>query len=496
MSKPSTPISSPRISHSRDSILPNSSTTTTTTTTDDSNILINDQSIKSKTTSNKRHSTNSSQLTNKPSTPSPPNKKRHSNQFLKTPEQSKDSGLKRNSISLPYTPSYKRTSSGSYKSPDGKLIYHNVNSPYSAAHLLKTPRHSFIDNEENEENDEGHKLKMMKTPQYLNTAKRLFQNDNTNEISPKREDLNEISSTLKNRLSSALGKLQKEESNNSKISFTELSFDSQTSPTKKYHTTKKNNMTLNNWTPTNSLNRANLNLQTLQQSPISNTNLSLSPNIDQHYKFKNSSTTNQNSDSNSPLRNSPILKERDETFARLNDMPSPDDENSAHNALLATLSRQKKSRLSFNGGDNNNNSHSQQLHQPPNFQLVKLPPIDVAAPIDAAAATLISLSSPRTIKHQHNHSKNQSINGTNKSPSSSRSSSVQLLSPTFNTNLQQHQQQQQTLPPFSRLVNDGKMNVKRGGVVFSDETDDEIEDNDDMMDDNDNDSDRTVDEDK
>ncbi|CAK9436430.1 uncharacterized protein LODBEIA_P09880 [Lodderomyces beijingensis] len=345
----------------------------------------------------------------KPSTPSPPRHNRVSASFTKTPEQSKEPGSKRNSFQLAYTPSYKRTSTGSLKSPDGKLVYRNVNSPYSAAQLLKTPKHSLnnannsLDDDDSieDENEDGRKVKMMKTPQYHTTAKKLFQNDETptNSITTpagRRESLSEISSQLKSRLTSALGKLQKEESANTphKITFTELSFDSQTSPTKKYN--PKTNMRLaNNWVPTNTLNRANLNLQTLQQSPLPNyssSSTTTSPNID---------AGGFRSNTGSPLKHSPLLKDQS-AFSRLNDMPSPEEDSSAQSALLAALSRSKKrhsipklepsSNLQINTGAN-------LLHK----QEIRLPPIRPRGSFENknnekdAVFSLMALSSPQSI---------------------------------------------------------------------------------------------------
>lgn len=451
-------------------------------------------------------------ILNPPATPSPPNRKRVSATFVKTPEQQskESSGLKRNSVQLPFTPSYKRTSTGGFRSPDGKLSYHNVNSPYSAAHLLKTPRHSLIDDDsldndndhdndnDNKDEENGRKLKMIKTPQYLNTAKRLFQNDDSLAASqlqlqlqlqlqqqatysasspPRDNNFLEISSQLKNKLSSAFGKLQKDEALlhplPHKITFTELSFDSQTSPTKKYNPETKMKLE-STWVPTKTLNRANLNLQTLQLSPLPNQPLSsttsttspapaptsasalgVSPRKE-HFGFRSNTT--------SPLKNSPVLKQSANlaSISRLNDMPSPDEESNAQAALLAALSRLKRKSFSSNPEETRNNNgyassgnHQQQRDHPhhnPQYNA--------------------------NHRQSHDHSRNHSLGGNNPPLQTTNAPPLNI-----NTDIK--------LPPIRpRSSFDDKNNEKdavyslmalaspqavgsRRGVVFNDETDDD-----------------------
>ena len=520
MSTPSTPIAASAVLQNNDATtLPDSIRNNPLAQSDSSNRL--DNRTKSNRNSDQIHVT-----LDKPLTPSPPNRKRASASFLRTPEQPKDAS-KRYSGTLPYTPSYKRTSTGSYKSPDGKLVYHNVNSPFSAAHLLKTPRHSGIEDSPTGEDEDGHRAKIMKTPQYLGTAKKLFQGDEGSPNDNKRDDLTEISSQLRNKLSSALGKLQKDDSaHNSKITFTELSFDSQTSPTRKY-TPKKHSALGNNWVPTNTLQRANLNLQTLQQSPIAKSNNS-SPKLEQSHGVRSNTT--------SPLKHSPVLKgdaqQQHQRHSRLNDMPSPDEETSAHSALLAALSRQRrKSRSSFSNSDTKRSSIT--AEGPPTLQIstqkeIKLPPLNVAlngeytSPIRGltdknneqdAVISLMSLASPQSAKYAHSRSQSLNSNGNYPSgggaianpfadnvasPISSRSSLVQIPSPTFATMQPPH------LPPLTRFMKspEAKQKGSRKGLVFAtDDTDEEdavvVGDdrgNGDNVDDND--SDRTVEEDK
>jgi hypothetical protein len=118
-----------------------------------------------------------------------PKLKRLSTLYLETPEQNVDL--------LPFLPSRKRLLLV-YRSPDYKLNLHNVQSPHGSS-ALKTPRPY------GEEHEEQH-AKMQKTPQYL-PSRRLFE-ESFGQTSSTREDLSEISLQLKSKLSSALGKLQ------------------------------------------------------------------------------------------------------------------------------------------------------------------------------------------------------------------------------------------------------------------------------------------------
>lgn len=423
----------------------------------------------------------------RPSTPPPSSSgdnslHRISASYLKTPEPT---------LEVPFSPSLKRTNSGSYKLPDYKLNHNNVTSPYSSANLLKTPRHTGYDSAER-------RLKLQKTPQYFSPAKKLFQNEDG---SPNKEDLTEITLQLKTRLSSALGKLQRDDSSASRnhITFTELSFDSETSPTKKLKPESDKKV----WSPSNSLQRANLNLQTLQQSPLPKN--TTSPHLVQPSSFVSSN-------SNSPLKQSPFLHNDLENRPYLN-MPSPDEESSAHNALLAALSRQRrKSRSSFSLGTKRRSSivtandegstlilQQQQPTTPSQQQSVKLPPLNIALGSDIrgepygsglpsfeaketrktneqdAVLSLMSLSSPQSIKF--GHSRNHSLNNNNtttsvSSPGSSRSSLVIVQSPQNPLPLPMP-----ILPPITSLVNEQKKKKRVptgqniGNAIDSDATD-------------------------
>jgi hypothetical protein len=422
--------------------------------------------------------------------------------FLKTPEQP-DNGI-------PFSPSLKRTNSGNYKSPDYKLNHHNVNSPYTATNLLKTPRHTDYDSD-----DVKHyqRSKLQKTPQFFSSAKKLFQSDDTRD-SPgpgptNKEDLSEISLQLKSKLSSALGKLQRDQQNgqSNKISFTELSFDSATSPTKRVI---QNDVT-SNWSPSTSIQRANINLQTLQQSPLpkmhSNSN---SPNMFQMSHFNHSA-------SNSPLKTSPkFTNERPPLFIN---MPSPEEEPSAHHALLAALSRQRrKSRTSFSNTSKKRSSliisdqpdfvssfkphplpvasstHSSQT-QPhhPHSESLKLPPLNIALsskdeelPFTTsklktvqnknneqdAVLSLMSLSSPQAIKYSHSRTHSRDNSQNTNSPNSSGTSLSILASPINSHQLPtQLPTQVPILPPISGLIKKRQKKVDNLFEIDNDATD-------------------------
>lgn len=404
-----------------------------------------------------------------PSTPPSRHKqKRISATFLKTPEQPLDT--------LAFSPSYKRTSSGTFKSPDYKLNMHAAPSPYSS---LKTPRHMGY-----ESDDSNERIKFQKTPQYLSPGKKLFSDDTSN-----KEGLSEISLQLKSKLSSAVGKLHQQQQQKQqdkvpgKIDFEELSFAPSTSPTKK----QKSNVE-KQWTPSNSIQTANLNLQTLQQSPVPVS----SPSFGQ---------SSQLQQSGKGLKQSPMLSNDHHDHAI--HMPSmEDEESSAHNALMAALSRQRrKSRTSFSSSQRRPStslglyetpstnlaqpllasgslqhiaSHGQvqqQSLQPP----LKLPPINPTTPKDSdkpvneqdAVLSLMSLSSPQSVKFSH--SRTHSLN--NNSPGSSRSSSVAVNSPN-------HQHSNTKLPPISGLINpanshDSKNNYDNDETDVEDETTDD-----------------------
>lgn len=409
---------------------------------------------------------------NPPSTPPSKSKlKRLSGSFLKTPDRHDDS--------LPFSPSLKRSNSGTIRSPDYKLSENpNIQSPYGS-NLLKTPRHTDYDSDEN---TSSNRFKVQKTPQFFSPGKKLF-DDNS---SPSKENLSEISLQLKNKLSSALGKLQLQkqshEDTNNKLNFTELSFTTiNESPSKKL----KSSLTDNKWSPSLSVQKANLNLQTLQQSPIPKN----SPTFSQFTKFDTVD-----------LKQSPIDDE-----SRFVNIPSPDEESSAHNALLAALSRQRrKSRSYSNSSSPNrpkviNNEASIYSNVSPsiganassfNHHPVKLPSLNMAlkarSELDEsdsspknnngnneqdAVLSLMSLSSPQSVKFTH--SRNQSLN--NNSPPSYASSINQ--SPQ-----NQHGQPLPVLPPISGLIHSVPTGLAIGTgdrVDDNDATDIEEEDTDD-----------------
>ncbi|CUM64613.1 uncharacterized protein PRCAT00002221001 [Priceomyces carsonii] len=399
---------------------------------------------------------------NPPSTPPSSSKNKHkrlSTSLLKTPEQDEEH--------LPFSPSLKRTSSGTYKSPDYKLNSHNIQSPYTTSSLLKTPRHLGYESDENE----GYKLKLQKTPQYFSPGKKLF-----NEESKEAGDLGEISTQLKNNLSSALGKLQRKNEQRGKFKFTELTFDSDVSPKKKLK---------NDSSDLSPSKRTNLNLQTLQQSPIPKGSSS-SPTVNHHPTFGDS-------ESQSPAR---FLNENESLI----NVPSPNDndDSSAHNALMAALSRQRrKSRSSMSSPTRprlinatnhefNNNNNSRNANEK-----MKLPPLNMALGSNTdliahddnannegkdennekdAVLSLMSLSSPQSVSFSHSrthsrtHSRNQSLN----LGSPSKSATALGPSPTGSQ-----------LPPISGLINKNYGNEADNDAtdIDDDVTDEDLDNN-------------------
>ncbi|QEL57985.1 hypothetical protein CJJ09_000015 [Candidozyma auris] len=113
-------------------------------------------------------------------------------------------------------PGLKRTSSGMLKSPDYKLNSTNDGDPS----ILKTPKNSGYDSDER---DTPRKSKLVRTPQFFSPGKRLF----TDENSPNKQELAEISSQLKSRLSSALGKVKGQDKDKSQIAPVKLDFSDQ-----------------------------------------------------------------------------------------------------------------------------------------------------------------------------------------------------------------------------------------------------------------------------
>lgn len=351
-----------------------------------------------------------------------------------------------------------------YKSPDYK--FHNVQSPYYASSLLKTPRHSQYDDEEGEG-----VAKSQKTPQFFSPGKRLF----AEEGSQQREELSEISLQLKNKLSSALGKLQQSQQQNKLLSTSKVISD--LSPV-----------------PQMQIQRANLNLQTLQQSPLQYSPPRVSPPRIQTDGGRQlfPQTPNQHQERTTQLSNSP-------SFERIN-IPSPDEETSAHNALMAALSRQQKrrSRSSFLNSSPGKavsalrrNSATGPVVTPiatGNVDGVsRLPPINMPLKTEVnehgkdneqdAILSLMSLSSPQAVKFTHSRSHSNITNGSG-SPVSSRASSVAIASPSV-------QQSGVQLPPISGLMSQYTRQLLK--VEDNDETD--VEENDEDETDNDDDND-------
>ncbi|RCK59470.1 hypothetical protein Cantr_07878 [Candida viswanathii] len=97
-----------------------------------------------------------------PTTPPHSRTKRRSYGVFESPDRQKDGHNDLSVPSLPFTPSTKRRSYGLFESPVGK-------SPYGVA--LKTPRND--DDNDSPEQDEDKKLKLQRTPQF-SSAKRLY----------------------------------------------------------------------------------------------------------------------------------------------------------------------------------------------------------------------------------------------------------------------------------------------------------------------------------
>lgn len=270
--------------------------------------------------------------------PPPPRTGRLSQHFLTTPEQPK--------LNLPFSPGVKRSSIYEQALPD---------------HILETPRYT-----------EDNEAKKLKTPQYFQAAKKLqFDEDS--------DSLLEISSKLKNKLSSALNNLPEKEQ---KFTFTDITFTQ--SPTKSTQRPAS-------WTPNKSLQTANLNLQTLEQSPKKATGL--------QNPFENRLPSSQSVPANLRI-----------------DIPTPKDDSSAHDALLQAISRQmKKKRSSFSHKRSGLGEFGDFKPRKPSVDLklnrFSLPPLNVALNEDKnneqdAVLSLMSLSSPQAMKfgHSRNHS--------------------------------------------------------------------------------------------
>lgn len=326
-----------------------------------------------------------------PSTPPAAKQKKRLLAYLSTPDQP---------VGLPFSPALKRTNSGTVKSPDYK--FNDAQSPYG---VLKTPRNSGYDLDEKE----TPRRKLLRTPQFFSPGRRLFAEEN----SPNKEELAEISSQLKSRLSLALGKLKGQDKPTVapvQLDFTELSFTSTESPKR---------LRVPSLLP-----RTNVNLQTLQQSPA-------------------------------PLKRSPVLEPSERIY-----IPAPDEELSAHNALLAAFSRLRgKSRAQSNASERRRSSIVLAFSDTHPFSAPKLPPINVAFSKNEdseqdAVYSLMSLASPQLAQRaSKTHSRLHSQN--NNSPTSSRSSSLA----------------QTVLPPISGIIRQ----------VDNDETDVEDETTDEEM---------------
>lgn len=224
-----------------------------------------------------------------------PKLKRLSTLYLETPEQNVDL--------LPFLPSRKRLLLV-YRSPDYKLNLHNVQSPHGSS-ALKTPRPY------GEEHEEQH-AKMQKTPQYL-PSRRLFE-ESFGQTPSTREDLSEISLQLKSKLSSALGKLQQAQ-HHGRSSGKAIGDTLAQLPQPPSVAVPK--------TPTAFV-RSRPASMTLQRSPMESP-----PRVQ----------TNMTTLDLAHLQVTP--------FERVT-IQLPDEESSAHNALMAALSRQKRrSRGSF-----------------------------------------------------------------------------------------------------------------------------------------------------
>lgn len=349
-----------------------------------------------------------------PSTPPASKDKKHLLTFLSTPEQPDDN--------LPFSPAWKRSNSGTFKSPDYKFNTDSLHSPYSNA-LLKTPRNSGYDSDER---DTPRRSKVSRTPQYLSPGRRLFADDLLGKL-----DLQDISTQLKSKLSLALGKMKTQEKGHSvplQLSFSDQSFTStQESPTKKLRTSHSMSLL-----PANSaLQRANLNLQTLQLSPA------ISELSERH-----------------PLEHPHLLPRQvgSEPLGERISIPSPDEESSAHNALLAAFSRLRRKGSRSSASEGRRQSIIQALNELPTRRAIGqgaygsqpavLPHLNVAFgnqnddSEQEAVYSLMSLASPQSVKnvsatHSRLHSRLQSQN--NNSPTSSTSSMV--------------------LPPIAGLIN-------------------------------------------
>lgn len=290
---------------------------------------------------------------------------------------------------VPVSPGIKRTNSGKLKSPDYRLNTKDVMSPG----LLSTPRNSGYDSADDKES--SHKLRMSRNPLFFSPKAARIGDDNA----PLKEDLNHISSQLKDKLSLALGSVQRKERHSvspSRLNFTDhWQSNPLESPTRSKTSFAQS--------PPRHLQAASINLQTLQQSPCVFSN---SPRHSHSSSFGLQQPANFSCEQ--PLK-----------------LPSPD-ETSAHSALLEAFSRSKKRQQS----DANEHQNPFGITTPnltgalhvlpfevpetkPKLAPFTLPSISVAAPLKPkddseqdAVLSLMSLASPQGLKKSLSHSFN------------------------------------------------------------------------------------------
>ncbi|CCE83625.1 Piso0_004209 [Millerozyma farinosa CBS 7064] len=410
-------------------------------------------------------------------------KRNSATMLLKTPEQQQEH--------LTLSP-LKRPNGLNLKSPEFGLNISSGQSPYST---MKTPQQSGYDSD-----DGGSEArKFQKTPQYFSPGRKLF----SEELGSK-EELSEISSQLKSRLSSALGKVQKQQHQDDKdklpgkLDFTDLSFTS-TSPT------KKNLPGRERWSMINTYSPVNLNLQTLEKSPALNSSSSFSQPV----------TSPEHS--TQYLKTSPMFTGDHESHVDLSSIG--EEESSAHNALMAALSRQRRYRtfhsrrrsLNLVPGDPPKVLQpplhppvlqpSQQSYQPPSLSLHdegmhrKAPSLsgnsDSPRNEQDAVLSLMSLSSPQSVSFSHRRTQSlNSISHSSKSPSSVNAS------PTKKTN---DPNDRMELPPISGIFDtkgkvapsssQSKVDDDETDVEDETDVDQESQEKDDDMNDDDNDDD-------
>lgn len=308
---------------------------------------------------------------------------------------------------VPLSPGIKRTNSGTLKSPDYRLNTKDIMSPA----ILATPRNNGYDSNDDKDTP---KSKFSRNPLFFSPKARTG-----DDHAPLKEDLNVISSQLKDKLSLALGSVQRKE--NHIVSPNRLNFtnswltNSADSPTRRKGSFAQS--------PPRNLPAASINLQTLQQSPCVYSN---SPRHEQTSSFLLQQSANFSCEQ--PLK-----------------LPSPD-ETSAHSALLEAFSRSKKRQQS----DTNEHANPFGISTPllgklqslpfevktegkPKNVPFSLPSISVAVPLKSsdeseqdAVLSLMSLASPQGIKKPLSHSFNGQAGN---SATLSRSPSAPVLPP-------------------------------------------------------------------